>query len=461
MNSCVIETKRIFKIRPLRGRLKPWKYFFNAYAIFSLILPLVTAVFLLPGCNFTPDQETVPSTPASPSVVRGDRHLKLSWPPAEGAAGYELWVGTTDDTGGAVKYGNDITGTAADITGLTNGTIYYVRLKAKNSEGRSGFSPSAGERPEASKTPPEGFVYVPGGTINGSDSFAITVIIPPGYSGAGSGGAGKGVFVQGRRVPVNSLFWSKHETTYKLWYEVRVWAEANGYYFQNRGIEGRTGQGTPSSPSAGSPPGVNQEHPVSAISWRDALVWCNAYSEKNNKEPVYTYGGAVLRDSQNANAAACDGAVMDKAKNGYRLPTEAEREFAARGGDPDAADWMYTYAGSNNIDEIGWHHGNSPYQTHPVGAKRANRLGIHDLSGNVQEWCWDWMNYAVDISPDTPPDGAARDALAGGRNAGNQKPFNGGGVGSNSVYASVVFRWGFSSNYTDLAAGFRVVCKAE
>ena len=220
---------------------------------------------------------------------------------------------------------------------------------------------------------------------------------------------------------------------------MQTWAGSKGYSFQHT-------IGDPSS---------NPNIPVTGISWRDAVVWCNAYSEKEGLYPVYYSGGAVIRDSRDANAAAVDGAQMDKAKNGCRLPTEAEREYAARGGDPAKADWMYLYAGSDNADDAAWHYGNSKNTLRDVGGKAANRLGIFDLSGNAQEWGWDWMHYARDVTAATPVDGAAYSAQL------NQKPMAGGGVGANPTMSCVAYRWGFTPNYSDKYVGFRVVRKGN
>jgi formylglycine-generating enzyme required for sulfatase activity len=104
---------------------------------------------------------------------------------------------------------------------------------------------------------------------------------------------------------------------------------------------------------------------------------------------------------------------MQRERNGYRLPTLCEREYAARGGDPREPDWLYRYAGSDNPDDVAWYYGTSgpglpeghpDFGLHPVGQKKPNRLGIYDLSGNVMEWGWDWMRY--DRNAKLPPMGA-------------------------------------------------------
>ena len=132
------------------------------------------------------------------------------------------------------------------------------------------------------------------------------------------------------------------------------------------------------------------KQPVIHVNWYDAVDYCNWLSEKSCLTPCYNGSGKNI--------------TCDFDANGYRLPTEAEWEFAARGGLQSNG---YRYAGSDDPDEVAWY---ATDQAHPVGLKQPNELGLYDMSGNLFEWCWDW--YLMDaytgeaqtdpIGPPTP-----------------------------------------------------------
>ena len=134
--------------------------------------------------------------------------------------------------------------------------------------------------------------------------------------------------------------------------------------------------------------------PVENVSWFDCVGFCNKLSDLYGLKPAYKINGKDVSCNWSA--------------NGFRLLSEAEWEYAARGGE------AYKYAGSNNVDEVAWHRDNSGGETHPVGQKKSNGFGLYDMSGNVREWVWDWYgDYSGGSQSD--PTGASTGSNRGNR----------------------------------------------
>ena len=257
----------------------------------------------------------------------------------------------------------------------------------------------------------EQMVLVPGKTVTGSDDYAIA-------QDTDNESSKFTVFFEGRTVEIPDFMMSKYEIAYIQWYDVHAWARENGYTF----LTGR--YGAPILPSPNNVSGIDPYNETSIryfpvgngnLTWREVVVWCNALSEYTNREPVYyidadndnTFDeGETLRmsgkttASNNITIQDIDKVKMDKEKNGYRLPTEVEWEFAARGGDPNADDWMYRWAGTDDpekVTEYGYKRDDYSAFSDRVGKRLPNRLGLYDMSGNATERCWDLFRLPNDL----------------------------------------------------------------
>ncbi len=181
----------------------------------------------------------------------------------------------------------------------------------------------------------------------------VMISVTGGVRSVGSG-------LSGQSVP--SFQVGKYEVTCEEWQDVQAWAVSNGY----ADLDGIGGGG-------------GEQNPVVSVSWHDVVKWCNAKSEKEGMVPVYKVGGATYKIGESV-------PTVDGSANGYRLPTESEWEWAARGGMETKG---FTYSGSNDANAVAWYYSNSPEGPKEVGMKAPNELGIYDMSGNVYEWCWD------------------------------------------------------------------------
>jgi formylglycine-generating enzyme required for sulfatase activity len=198
------------------------------------------------------------------------------------------------------------------------------------------------------------------------------------------------------KVTVSSFWMATTETTVG---QYRLYCEA-------------TGTPMPTEPSWG----WQESHPIVNVNWNDAVAYCEWLSHKTGRT--------------------------------YRLPTEAEWEYAARGGQQSR---RTTYAGSNVLDEVGWYTSNTQDKgTKAVGQKRANELGLHDLSGNVWEWCSDWYDqtYYANSSSSNPT----------GPATGSYRVLRGGSWLINPANNRVAIRCHGTPSYRYIYVGFRVVC---
>lgn len=283
--------------------------------------------------------------------------------------GNPFWIKFFPTTGTGNQYNEGLSG-----NGIESGTIlfsvsldapdtlYYICQYHSAMQGVINISDEPGPAPE-------GMVLIPGGTNAGTNPLADGESHDPDW------------YPATYNLTVSSFYMDKYEVTKALWDEVYSWAITNGYSFDNAGS------------------GKAANHPVHTVNWYDVVKWCNARSQKEGRPPVYTVNGAVYKAGQSND-------VVQTTAVGYRLPTDVEWEYAARGGatsrrfpwsDSDEiqhARVNYYSSSGNSYDTSptrGYHptYTNEPWPyTSPVGSFAANSYGLHDMAGNMGEWCF-------------------------------------------------------------------------
>ncbi len=268
---------------------------------------------------------------------------------------------------------------------------------------------------------PEGFVSVPGATFNGTT--AIT---------------GSEVFISERTITIPNLLVCDHEVT-------------QGEYEQYCSYD----RSQPSSTY-----GDGNNYPAYYVSWYDAITYCNKRSLAENLTPCYTVSGVDFSSDVTVPSSidnTWDAVTCNFSANGYRLPTEAEWEYLARGGNLTNSG-QTLYSGSNEIGDVAWYTVNaenvgrsSPdYGTHQIKTKNPNGKNLYDMSGNVWEWCWDWCGS---ISASTDSAGASSDSSC--------RVYRGGSWSHGASICSVAYRNSYYPYDHRDTIGFRVVRTAN
>lgn len=246
-------------------------------------------------------------------------------------------------------------------------------------------------------------------------------------------------------VYVSTFYMDKYEVTKALWDQVRTWSVTNGYSYDYPGD------------------GKAPNHPVQNLDWYDMVKWCNARSQMEGRAPCYYTDAALTQLYTNGHAAP-----FVNWNGGYRLPTEAEWEKAARGG---AAGHRFAWTDTDTISHSQANYysdasypydvsptrgfnpafvdGNPPY-TSPVGSFAPNGYGLYDTAGNIWEWCWDWAgDYTTD--PQTDPRGP---------DTGNTRVGRGGNWNYYAEHCRNSYRYGNSPDYIADNIGFRCAMTA-
>jgi formylglycine-generating enzyme required for sulfatase activity len=334
-----------------------------------------------------------------------------------------------------------VSGSSSNTTLVPNANIVF---------GGSGANRTVTVTPASSQTGTATItVTVSDGSLSASDAFVFTVtgmaLIPAGAFTMGDSLDGLSD-APTRTVTLDAFYMGKYEVTKAEWDEVRTWGLSNGY----------------TDLAAGS--GKASNHPVQTITWYDMVKWCNARSQKEGLTPAYYTNDAQTTIYKTGSVNVTNAQVKWSA-SGYRLPTEAEWEKAARGGLSGkrfpwgdtishsqanyyaASGYSYDSSGSVNNYHPTYATGSIPY-TSPVGAFAANDYGLYDMAGNVWEWCWDWYGTYAAGSQTNPR----------GTTSGTYRVYRGGSWVDYAISGRVAYRGYIGPTYTYYGfIGFRVL----
>src|SRR3989344_2333867 len=246
-------------------------------------------------------------------------------------------------------------------------------------------------------------------------------------------------------VYVSAFYMDKYEVTKTLWDEVYNWAITNGYGFDHNGS------------------GKAVMHSVQEVNWYDCVKWCNARSEKELRAPAY-YTSATQTNVYRTGQLDVQNSWV-KWDAGYRLPTEAEREKAARGGlDGHRFPWgnveTITHSQANYYSSSNYNYDTSPTRgnhptfndgvqpyTSPVSYFAPNGYGLYDMTGNVWEWCWDWYGAYSSGSQTNPP----------GPASGSSRMLRGAAFHSDAYRCRTAYRRLINPTFWANSVGFRLV----